>query len=74
LHDKSQFEVDRISGLVDIPESYFDEIENHFAFERVDAHPPAGLDIPLKYWDQRYRLFSKFDLGIHLDKESWYSV
>jgi hypothetical protein len=27
-----------------------------------------------KYWDQRYRLFSKFDQGIVLDKESWFSV
>lgn len=27
-----------------------------------------------KYWLQRYRLFSKFDEGIELDDESWYSV
>ena len=27
-----------------------------------------------KYWHQRYRLFSHFDAGIHLDEESWYSV
>uniref|UniRef100_T1K5S1 Trimethylguanosine synthase n=2 Tax=Tetranychus urticae TaxID=32264 RepID=T1K5S1_TETUR len=27
-----------------------------------------------KYWHQRYRLFSRFDQGIKLDKESWYSV
>jgi len=27
-----------------------------------------------KYWAQRYRLFSKFDDGIQLDPESWYSV
>ncbi|KAL6062125.1 Trimethylguanosine synthase, variant 2 [Balamuthia mandrillaris] len=26
------------------------------------------------YWAQRYRLFSRFDQGIQLDKESWYSV
>lgn len=28
----------------------------------------------LKFWYQRYRLFSKFDDGIKLDEESWYSV
>jgi len=28
----------------------------------------------LKYWHSRYRLFKKFDKGIKLDKESWYSV
>jgi len=27
-----------------------------------------------KYWAQRYRLFSKYDHGILLDEESWYSV
>ncbi|CAL1264435.1 unnamed protein product [Larinioides sclopetarius] len=27
-----------------------------------------------KYWAQRYRLFSLFDEGIKLDKESWFSV
>jgi len=27
-----------------------------------------------KYWDQRYRLFSKYDRGILLDAESWFSV
>lgn len=28
----------------------------------------------LKYWYKRYRLFSRFDEGIKLDEESWYSV
>lgn len=27
-----------------------------------------------KYYFQRYRLFSKYDEGIELDDESWYSV
>ncbi|KAI1284883.1 Trimethylguanosine synthase [Halotydeus destructor] len=27
-----------------------------------------------KYWCQRYRLFSRFNQGIELDEESWYSV
>ena len=27
-----------------------------------------------KYWDQRYRLFRKFDSGIQLDPESWFSI
>ncbi|KAJ8665337.1 hypothetical protein QAD02_006999 [Eretmocerus hayati] len=27
-----------------------------------------------KYWAKRYRLFSKFDEGIKLDHESWFSV
>ncbi|XP_050432452.1 trimethylguanosine synthase-like [Adelges cooleyi] len=28
----------------------------------------------LKYWRKRFRLFSKFDQGIKLDRESWYSA
>ncbi|NWI35585.1 TGS1 synthase, partial [Picathartes gymnocephalus] len=28
----------------------------------------------LKYWAQRYRLFSRFDEGIKLDREGWFSV
>ncbi|KAL3243821.1 hypothetical protein MRX96_019640, partial [Rhipicephalus microplus] len=27
-----------------------------------------------KYWFQRYRLFSRFDEGIKMDEESWFSV
>ncbi|XP_060099737.1 trimethylguanosine synthase [Heteronotia binoei] len=27
-----------------------------------------------KYWAQRYRLFSRFDQGIQLDREGWFSV
>jgi hypothetical protein len=37
----------------------------------------AGIDLSTlheKYWDQRYRLFSKYDRGILLDSESWFSV
>ncbi|XP_026809384.1 trimethylguanosine synthase-like isoform X2 [Rhopalosiphum maidis] len=28
----------------------------------------------MKYWKKRYMLFSKFEKGIKLDEESWYSV
>ncbi|XP_063968300.1 trimethylguanosine synthase-like [Lytechinus pictus] len=38
-------------------------------------HDIAGGSKELnKYWAQRYRLFSKFDEGIKLDAEGWYSV
>jgi trimethylguanosine synthase len=36
------------------------------------AGPPAG--VPVKYWAQRYRYFSKFDAGACLDEEMWFSV
>ena len=33
-----------------------------------------AVDVHAKYWDQRYRLFSRFDKGVKMDAESWYSV
>ena len=27
-----------------------------------------------KYWFQRYRLFTKFDRGIWMDREGWFSA
>lgn len=37
------------------------------------ANPQEDPDIS-KYWAQRYRLFSRFDDGIKMDKEGWFSV
>lgn len=36
----------------------------------------AAIISPLlqKYWFQRYNLFSRYDEGIELDEEGWYSV
>lgn len=38
--------------------------------------PPEIAAVPklAKYWAQRYRLFSRFDDGIKLDREGWFSV
>jgi trimethylguanosine synthase len=38
----------------------------------VNPHPKE--EVPDKFWSQRRRLFSRFDQGILLDKESWFSV
>src|SRR5690606_21594068 len=38
------------------------------------ADAPFLLHEGQKYWAQRYRLFSRFDEGIRLDEEGWYSV
>ncbi|KAJ8311025.1 hypothetical protein KUTeg_011426, partial [Tegillarca granosa] len=37
--------------------------------EKVSSDPDL-----VKYWGQRYRLFSRFDDGVKLDKEGWFSV
>ncbi|KAM4687313.1 trimethylguanosine synthase [Discoglossus pictus] len=36
--------------------------------------PPDLAAHLAKYWAQRYRLFSRFDEGIKLDEEGWFSV
>ena len=38
----------------------------------VNPHPKS--QVADKYWAQRKRLFVKFDQGIQLDREGWYSV
>jgi len=37
-------------------------------------NPHPKDEVPDKFWAQRRRLFSRYDDGIQLDKESWYSV
>ena len=39
-----------------------------------DQTPPTNINVHHKYWDQRYRLLSKYDHGVILDEESWYSI
>ncbi|KAL2095329.1 hypothetical protein ACEWY4_010048 [Coilia grayii] len=44
---------------------------------RADAEMPPEIACQpelAKYWAQRYRLFSRFDEGIKLDHEGWFSV
>eukprot|EP00537_Pseudo-nitzschia_pungens_P016182 CAMPEP_0172409688 /NCGR_PEP_ID=MMETSP1061-20121228/76494_1 /TAXON_ID=37318 /ORGANISM="Pseudo-nitzschia pungens, Strain cf. pungens" /LENGTH=608 /DNA_ID=CAMNT_0013145849 /DNA_START=79 /DNA_END=1905 /DNA_ORIENTATION=+ len=38
------------------------------------TNPYDNEEVPDKFWSQRRRLFTLFDNGIRLDKESWYSV
>lgn len=44
--------------------------------KKVIGLPPEIAAVPelAKYWAQRYRLFSRFDDGIKLDREGWFSV
>ncbi|XP_037537992.1 trimethylguanosine synthase [Nematolebias whitei] len=41
--------------------------------QQVPAEMAADPELA-KYWAQRYRLFSRFDEGIKLDREGWFSV
>lgn len=37
-------------------------------------NPHDASDVQDKFWAQRRRLFSKFDMGIKMDSEGWFSV
>ncbi|XP_061550661.1 trimethylguanosine synthase isoform X1 [Phycodurus eques] len=45
----------------------------HWRKRQVPANMAAEPGLA-KYWAQRYRLFSRFDEGIKLDREGWFSV
>ncbi len=42
--------------------------------ESVQIEVSRPLEVPEKYWNQRFGLFSRFNEGIRLDTESWFSV
>ena len=42
--------------------------------DNITPNPHPTWAVHNKYWSQRRRLFSKFDCGIQLDSEGWYSV
>ncbi|NXE79637.1 TGS1 synthase, partial [Cochlearius cochlearius] len=46
---------------------------NRIALGAIPAEIAADPELA-KYWAQRYRLFSRFDEGIKLDREGWFSV
>ncbi|KAM6349610.1 trimethylguanosine synthase [Podargus strigoides] len=46
---------------------------NKIALGALPAEIAADPELA-KYWAQRYRLFSRFDEGIKLDREGWFSV
>lgn len=58
------------------PLKTLDPIRGYQCLPEAQPKPQEVIDHPelKKYWHQRYRLFSKFDFGIKLDHESWFSV
>ncbi|KAL3942978.1 MAG: hypothetical protein SGBAC_002929 [Bacillariaceae sp.] len=59
------------------PPPQFAEGQLQGQFDVIDTVTPNPHDSSVvhdKYWCQRRRLFSRFDAGIQLDAEGWYSV
>jgi trimethylguanosine synthase len=46
----------------------------HFAELEFQKMPDAYSATIEKYWCQRYILFSRFDDGVNMDEEGWFSV
>ena len=57
---------------VEIKDDYFDQIEYAKKYGKNTLYKNTVPNY--KFWLQRYYYFSKFDKGIQMDKESWYSV
>lgn len=68
VDDKKTVSLENIEPFVG--QSYFDTVAKTFSYTNSDQLSP---DIQ-KYWSQRYRLFSRFDDGVLLDYEGWFSV
>lgn len=52
-------------------------MNNHCKFSTDHSCQDMADNIPsdiIKYWTQRYSLFSLFDSGIKMDEEGWFSV
>jgi trimethylguanosine synthase len=60
------------------PQTLIGRVQNEqwAQFPVVDRSVPNPYNNPKldKYWNQRRRLFSRFDQGVQLDEEGWYSV
>lgn len=51
-----------------------EEEEERFLMRCASRTKSPYPHVPNKYWGQRYRYFSRFDEGVGMDKEGWYSV
>lgn len=63
-HTKTNFEPHK-------EDFYRDHASKRNGYENLEKPKDPSL---AKYWSKRYYLFSKFDRGIKIDDESWYSV
>ena len=87
LRGLSRHQLDPEQEVVGSPEGAYDDSIGPGALESSHENAPhekrARFFEPVpdhiaehiaKYWGQRYRLFTRFDEGIQLDDEGWYSV
>ncbi|XP_037816572.1 trimethylguanosine synthase [Lucilia sericata] len=71
--DAKEIEEDSLHGVQEKPISKQQKKKRNRKLKNVPSFilEEKGL---LKYWRKRFSLFSRFDEGIQLDRESWFSV
>eukprot|EP01083_Nonionella_stella_P001617 4633_1 len=76
ISPQSKIQKDEISLDVDDDNDIIEQMEADWANGENDGMMKMALNFSgmEMYRVQRYRLFSKYDEGIQMDKESWYSV
>ena len=57
---------------VEIKDDYFEQVEYAKKYGKKSSLMYTAPNS--KFWNQRYYYYSKFDKGIKMDRESWYSV
>ncbi|XP_072184572.1 trimethylguanosine synthase [Excalfactoria chinensis] len=78
IPDYLQAEIEDVSPVVDEKNTAKKKDRKRRRKHKIalgEIPPEIAADPELiKYWAQRYRLFSRFDEGIKLDREGWFSV
>ncbi|XP_067409866.1 trimethylguanosine synthase isoform X2 [Emydura macquarii macquarii] len=79
IPDYLQVETESVSQVVAEPKIQQKKNKKKKKRKKRTASPSLPAEIAgdpelAKYWAQRYRLFSRFDEGIKLDREGWFSV
>lgn len=69
---QSSIDLRSVSGISEGLTARTSQIKTKFG-SAVITNLEQDADIA-KYWAQRYRLFSRYDEGIKMDKEGWFSV
>lgn len=70
IHSNKRIKLDSKEAYDQQQKSDENSLQRRVRYTKSTQLPPDMK----KYWSQRYRYFTKYDEGIKMDKEGWYSV
>ncbi|KAF9333477.1 Trimethylguanosine synthase [Podila minutissima] len=70
IHSVKRIKLDSKEAYDQQQKSVENSLQRRVRYTKSTQLPPDMK----KYWSQRYRYFTKYDQGIKMDKEGWYSV